>query len=43
MAGLHTLALIMLYVGIALSLTASVLYVRRGMLELRKPPPEAST
>lgn len=43
MAGVHWLALIMLYVGIALSLTASVLYVRRGMLELRKPPPEAST
>jgi cardiolipin synthase (CMP-forming) len=35
MAGLHRLALVMLYVGLALSLTASVLYVRRGVREVR--------
>jgi cardiolipin synthase len=35
-AGLHWLALVMLYVGMALTLTATVLYVRRGMLELRE-------
>jgi cardiolipin synthase len=35
MAGVHWLALVMLYVGIALSLVASVLYVRRGLVELR--------
>jgi cardiolipin synthase len=34
-AGVHWLALVMLYVGLALSLTASVLYVRRGLLEVR--------
>jgi cardiolipin synthase len=34
--GLHWLALVMLYVGMALTLTATVLYVRRGMLELRE-------
>jgi cardiolipin synthase len=36
MAGVHWLALIMLYVGLGLSLTASVLYVRRGRDELRQ-------
>ncbi len=36
MAGLHWLALVMLYVGLALSLLASALYVRRGMQELRE-------
>jgi cardiolipin synthase len=35
MAGLHTLALVMLYVGIALALLATALYVRRGLAELR--------
>jgi cardiolipin synthase len=35
MAGLHWLALIMLYVGMALGLTATVLYVRRGLQVLR--------
>jgi len=35
-AGVHWLALIMLYVGMVLSLTATVLYVRRGQAELRK-------
>jgi cardiolipin synthase (CMP-forming) len=34
-AGVHWLALVMLYVGLALSLTASALYVRRGMQEVR--------
>jgi len=36
MAGVHWLALILLYVGMALALTASALYVRRGIQELRK-------
>jgi cardiolipin synthase len=35
MAGVHWLALIMLYVGIALALSATVLYVRRGVGEIR--------
>ena len=35
MVGVHWLALVMLYVGMALSLTATVLYVRRGISELR--------
>lgn len=39
MAGVHWLALVMLYVGLALSLTASVLYVRRGLRELRARQP----
>ncbi len=43
MAGVHWLALIMLYVGLALSLTATVLYVRRGAQELRKNSPEVSS
>jgi cardiolipin synthase len=44
MASLHTVALVMLYVGIALSLTATVLYVRRGAVELRhRPAPDAGT
>jgi cardiolipin synthase len=37
MAGVHWLALIMLYSGLALSLTATVLYVRRGLSEARRP------
>ncbi len=36
MAGLHWLALIMLYVGLALSLTATALYVRTGWEELHR-------
>jgi cardiolipin synthase len=36
MAGLHWLALVMLYVGMALSLTATALYIRRGFAETRK-------
>ncbi len=36
MAGVHWLALVMLYTGMALSLTASVLYVLRGVREVRK-------
>jgi cardiolipin synthase (CMP-forming) len=36
MAGVHWLALIMLYCGMALSLTATVLYVRRGVAEVRR-------
>ncbi|HLI60269.1 MAG TPA: CDP-alcohol phosphatidyltransferase family protein [Solirubrobacteraceae bacterium] len=31
MAGVHRLALIMLYVGLALALTATALYIRRGL------------
>ena len=36
MAGLHWLALIMLYVGLALSITATALYIHRGVVESRK-------
>jgi hypothetical protein len=36
MAGVHWLALILLYVGMALTLTATALYVRRGFQELSK-------
>jgi cardiolipin synthase (CMP-forming) len=36
MAGVHWLALIMLYVGLALALFASTLYVRSGAREARK-------
>ncbi len=35
MAGVHWLALIMLYIGMAFSLTATVLYVRRGAQVMR--------
>jgi cardiolipin synthase len=35
MAGVHWLAVVLLYVGIALSLTATVLYVRDGVRQLR--------
>ncbi len=35
MAGVHWLALIMLYTGMALSLSATVMYLRRGAIELR--------
>ena len=41
MAGVHWLALIMLYVGLVLALTASALYVRRGMIELADRPDAA--
>jgi len=34
MAGVHWLALVMLYVGLALSLTATYLYIRLGLQEL---------
>jgi cardiolipin synthase len=34
-AGLHWLALAMLYVGLALALLATALYIRTGVLELR--------
>jgi len=33
MAGVHWLALAMLYVGLAFALTATILYVRRGLQE----------
>jgi CDP-diacylglycerol--glycerol-3-phosphate 3-phosphatidyltransferase len=35
MAGLHTVALVMLYLGLTLSLTATVLYVRDGVRQAR--------
>jgi len=35
MAGVHWLALIMLYVGMALGIVSAVLYVRRGRREIR--------
>jgi CDP-diacylglycerol--glycerol-3-phosphate 3-phosphatidyltransferase len=38
MAGVHWLAVIMLYVGLALSLTATALYIRRGLGEARQTP-----
>jgi cardiolipin synthase len=37
MAGVHWLALAMLYTGMALSLTATVLYVRSGLQQTRQP------
>jgi CDP-diacylglycerol--glycerol-3-phosphate 3-phosphatidyltransferase len=36
MAGVHWLALILLYIGMALTLSATVLYVRDGVREARK-------
>jgi cardiolipin synthase len=36
MAGLHVVALVMLYVGMTLALSATVLYVRRGIAEVRE-------
>jgi cardiolipin synthase len=36
MAGVHWLALIMLYAGLALALIATALYVRRGLAEARR-------
>jgi cardiolipin synthase len=36
MAGVHWLALILLYVGMALTLTATVLYLRSGIQEARR-------
>jgi cardiolipin synthase (CMP-forming) len=38
MAGVHWLALVMLYVGMALALGATILYVARGVGELRARP-----
>ncbi len=35
MLGLHTIALVLLYLGMALALTATALYVRRGVTEVR--------
>lgn len=42
-AGAHTLAVILLYVGISLALLATVLYVRRGASELGAPKASSST
>jgi CDP-diacylglycerol--glycerol-3-phosphate 3-phosphatidyltransferase len=39
MCGLHVIALIMLYLGLALSLTATALYVKRGVEQLRDRDP----
>ena len=36
MAGVHWLALILLYVGLALALLATALYVRSGVQQARK-------
>jgi cardiolipin synthase len=36
MLGLHTVALVMLYTGMALALTATALYVQRGVSDARK-------
>ena len=51
MLGLHAVALVSLYAGMALALLATALYVRRGVTELRAapqrgrsgPPPKASS
>lgn len=42
MLGLHWLALILLYVGLGFSVVATVLYMRSGMLELRRPKASSS-
>jgi cardiolipin synthase len=39
MAGVHWLALILLYVGMALTLVATVLYIRHGLAQARKLTP----
>jgi hypothetical protein len=39
MAGVHWLALVMLYSGMALTFVATVLYVRRGLAEIRAREP----
>lgn len=38
MIPLRTVGLVMLYVGLALSLLASALYIRRGLIEMRRHP-----
>lgn len=38
MVGLHNLALVLLYVGLALALTATALYLRDGLRQLRGRP-----
>jgi cardiolipin synthase len=38
MAGLQTLAEVLLYVGLALALTATVMYARSGLAQLRSQP-----
>jgi len=43
MIGLERLGEVMLYVGLALALAASVLYVRDGLRALRATPPPASS
>jgi cardiolipin synthase len=42
MIPLHTVALVMLYVGLALSLLATALYIRRGINEARAIPKVSS-
>jgi cardiolipin synthase len=39
MAGVHWLALVLLYVGMALALTATALYIERGIGQARGGPP----
>jgi cardiolipin synthase len=43
MAGVHWLALTLLYLGIAMALLATVLYIRDGLRQLRLGPPQASS
>jgi cardiolipin synthase (CMP-forming) len=43
MCGLHWLAVVMLYVGLALSLTATALYVRSGVAQIRAQDRGAAT
>lgn len=42
-AGVHWLALVLLYVGLTLALLATALYVRRGLLELRARDDQGSS
>ncbi len=42
MAGLRTLGEVLLYIGLALALSATVLYARSGFAQLRRSPPTRS-
>ncbi len=43
MAGVHPLALVLMYIGLALSLSATVLYVRDGLARVRGPDTQGSS
>jgi cardiolipin synthase (CMP-forming) len=42
MLGVHWLALVLLYVGLAFALAATALYIRTGLVELRSPKASSS-